>query len=236
MLLLGALCAEAQRVYDRGYSLTDAPVFVSKGTWMFGGNARYSLSQSSDYKFLVIDNINTYGYRLSASPVVCYMIRDNMGIGLRGGYTRSLMDIESAGVSIQDLDLSVKDYFSLGHEFSGAAIWRNYIPLGSSGRFAMVAEVLARATYGQSKIIDGHGAEITGTYQTKYSAYVGLNPGMMAFLNDHLALELNLGLLGVDISRSRQIHNQVDSGKLSSTQFNFMANLLTLGVGFAFYL
>ena len=65
----------------RGFS-TDA-TFVPRGQWIFGGTASYSTHTNDNYKFLIIDNIDSEGYTVGVSPMIAYAISKNMAIGVR---------------------------------------------------------------------------------------------------------------------------------------------------------
>ncbi|MBQ3582015.1 MAG: hypothetical protein II976_03590 [Alistipes sp.] len=232
--VLGVLSAQAQR-YDRGFDL-NSTTFTKKGTWMIGGQVAYSTHKNEDYHFLIIEDINSTGYRFTVSPMFCYMVRDNMGLGMRFGYGRNLLKVDSANLSIDEIDINVKDYYTLSHDFSAMAIYRNYIPLGESKRFALFNETQLAYSTGQAKLIDGHGTSIVGTYEKSNSLSLGLNPGMVAFINDHVAVEVNVGMLGLQYTSVDQTHNQVYKGSRETTQINFKVNILSIGFGLAYYL
>jgi hypothetical protein len=155
---------------------------------------------------------------------------------MRFGYGRNLLSVDSAGLSFDEININVKDYFSLNHDFSAMAIYRNYIPLGSSKRFALFNEMQLAYSTGQAKLIDGHGTSVVGTYEKSNSLSLGINPGMIAFINDHVAVELNVGMLGLQYNSVDQIHNQVNTGGRETTQINFKVNILSIGFGLAYYL
>ena len=159
-----------------------------------------------------------------------------MGLGMRFGYGRNLLKVDSASLSIDEIDINVKDYYSLSHDFSAMAIYRNYIPLGESKRFALFNETQLAYSTGQAKLIDGHGTSIVGTYEKSNSLSLGLNPGMVAFINDHVAVEVNVGMLGLQYTSVDQTHNQVYKGSRETTQINFKVNILSIGFGLAYYL
>ena len=232
--VLGVLSAQAQR-YDRGFDL-NSTTFTKKGTWMIGGQVAYSTHKNEDYHFLIIEDINSTGYRFTVSPMFCYMVRDNMGLGMRFGYGRNLLKVDSANLSIDEIDINIKDYYTLSHDFSAMAIYRNYIPLGESKRFALFNETQLAYSTGQAKLIDGHGTSIVGTYEKSNSLSLGLNPGMVAFINDHVAVEVNVGMLGLQYTSVDQTHNQVYKGSRETTQINFKVNILSIGFGLAYYL
>lgn len=234
-LALGTFTAGAQR-YDRGYDNSSAGAFVKKGSWMVGGSAMYSQHTNKNYSFLVVEDINTAGYHVSASPVVCYMFHDNMGLGLRASYKRGNLGVDSAQLSVMDITLGVDDYRTLSQEYSVAGVFRGYIPIGGSRRFSMFAEMQLGGSVAQSKITNKTDNGVKGTWEQKYKVMLGLNPGVAAFLTNRLALELNVGVMGISYSWMDQVHNQVASGSRDSTSASFMVNFLSIGVGLAYYL
>lgn len=235
LLFAAATFDVAAQRYDRGFERNPS-TFIEKGTWMVGGTVAYSTHRNDNYRFFIIEDINSNGYRFSLSPVFCYMVRDNMGVGMRFSYGRKLLKVDSASVSIDQTQINVKDYYTLSHDYSMIAIYRNYIPLGDSKRFALYNEVQFSLGGGQAKLIDGHGTGIVGTYEKTKLASIGLSPGMIAFVNDHLAVELNVGMLGLKYSQTDQIHNQVETGTRRASQINFNVNILAIGFGVAYYL
>ena len=75
--------------------------FVPRGQWIFGASASYSTHTNKDYTFLVIEDINSDGYTFKVTPLIAYAIRDNMAIGVKFIYSRSLLRIDSgSSVSI----------------------------------------------------------------------------------------------------------------------------------------
>lgn len=235
LLFAAAASSAAAQRYDRGFERNPS-AFIEKGTWMVGGTVAYSTHRNDNYRFFIIEDINSNGYRFSLSPVFCYMVRDNMGVGMRFSYGRNLLKVDSASMSIDQTQINVKDYYTLSHDYSMIAIYRNYIPLGDSKRFALYNEVQFSLGGGQAKLIDGHGTSIVGTYEKTKLASIGLSPGMIAFVNDHLAVELNVGMLGLKYSQTDQIHNQVETGTRRASQINFNVNILAIGFGVAYYL
>ena len=64
---------------------------------------------------------------------------------------------------------------------------------------------------------------------------LAVNPGIMAFLTNNLALEFNVGLFGVSYNWKNQIRNQVSYGNTGLTSAGFMVNLLSLDIGISYY-
>lgn len=235
VLMLAPLQARAQR-YDRGYDMSHQSSFVKKGSWMVGGTANYSLHNLQDYSFLMLDNISSMGYELVASPAFCYMRKDNLGVGMRLEYSRNMSRIDTAAVSVAGMDLALEDYHSIKHRYTAKAILRNYIPLGDSKRFAMVNETQVSFGWGQSKMAVFSGPGYDGTYATTSSIGINICPGMMAFADEHFAIEFSVNMLGLMYSKTKQVHNQVSYGSTDATSVNFKINILSIGFGLYYYL
>lgn len=211
---------------------------VAKGQWVFGGSLTYSTHTNTDYKFLVIDNINSKGFNVKVSPLVGYSIAPNSIIGLRGAYSRGHLVMDSASLNMGEgdgaLNIGVDYYYMLKHAYDVAAIWRQYIPLGQNKRIGLFAECQLAVGGSQTKFAEG--SPIRGTYSKGFNVSLGVNPGIVAFMTNNIALELNVGILGLGYSRTTQIHNQVSTGETSSSLMNFKVNILSIGLGVAFYI
>lgn len=234
MLFLGALSAGAQH-YDRGYEAVPSSPFVKKGTWVAGGSARYSQHINEDYNFLVISDIDSKGYSISVNPELLYMVRDNRGVGLRFSYDRDMLDLSNAELSLSDISMSAKDCYGISHKYSAHAVYRSYIPLGGSKRIAMYADLLLGGSFKQGKTFNASGEYVRGTYEQAYALELAVDPGLVAFLSERLAVEVNVGIFGISYRWNNQTHNQVLNGHTDSASAGFMLNLLSLGVGLSYY-
>lgn len=235
LIAMGTLGAHAQR-FDRGIEV-NSTVFVPKGQWIVGGNVSYSTHDNENYKFLVIENINSTGYNFKVSPMFAYAIKDNMALGLRGGYNRQLLKVNNADLNLgEDMNLGISDYYSLNHTSTGSVIYRNYITLGKSKRFALFNEMQLSYGYGQAKLVDSSGAAVTGTYETTHDIAIGCSPGLVAFINNSTAVEVNVGVLGFNYSQTKQVTDQVYVGYRKASQMNFKINIFSIALGIAFYL
>ena len=234
MLFLGALSTEA-RHYDRGYESMPSSPFIKKGTWVAGGTLRYSQHLNDNHNILLINGINSNGYSISVNPKTLYMIKDNMGVGLKFSYDRSMLDLGSAGISVSDISMSAKDCYQINHKFSAHAVCRAYIPFADIKRFALFADLMLGGSYKQGKAFNAGGDNVLGVYEQSYALELAVNPGIVAFLTDNLALEMNVGLFGVSYSWKNQIRNQVSMGNMDMASAGFMVNLLSIGVGLSYY-
>ncbi|MGL5773063.1 MAG: hypothetical protein ACRCX1_09840, partial [Bacteroidales bacterium] len=188
-------------------------------------------------QFLIVEGLNSDGYTFKVTPLICYAFKDNIAGGGRFSYGRTLTRLSETDIVInEDNKFNVKDMYSLSHSFSGMAILRNYISLGNSRRFALYCETQLQFGKSQSKIVTGSGESLTGTYKTGTDLGIGVTPGMVAFINNFMAVELNVGVMGFNFSKERQVTNQVHVGEQSMSSGNFKINIFSLGLGIAFYL
>ena len=226
--------SHSQRRQSRGIANIRTE-FVPKGQWVFGGSVSYSTHTNDNYNFLIFEDIQSNGYQFKVTPLVGYAYSKNSLVGVRFGYSRGLTQLDNASLSITSLDNSF--YYSLKHSYNVEALWRNYIPLGRDNkRFALFAQVGLAVGGSQSKLASGPQQSLSGAYSTSFDVALGVNPGIAAFLTNNMAIEVNIGVLGLSYSRTRQISNQVVSGTTSLSQMNFKVNIFSIGLGASFYL
>lgn len=213
-------------------------VFVPKGQWILGANASYSTHDNDSYNFAIIEGIQSDGYTFKVSPLLSYAIRNNMAIGIRGVYSRTNLMIDRADVVIGDdatgTQIGVSDYQSIEHTYSVAFSWRQYIPLGRNKRFALFNEMQFAAGGIQSKFASGQ--PVKGTYESGYTLSLGVSPGLVAFATNNVAIEVNVGVMGISYADVEQVHNQVTVGHRKTSNMNFKVNIFSIGVGLACYL
>ena len=215
--------------------------FVPKGQWIFGGTASYSAHRNSNYTFTLINSIDSEGYTVNVSPMLGYAPWKNMAVGVRFGYSRSLLALDNAKLSVSGADLTVDMFHQIKHSYVGTLFWRPYIPLGHSNRFAFFAEVQLNLSGGQSKavaktnIVDGY-QNYRGTYAQHFGAQVALQPGIVAFVTNNVAVELSIGVLGIGLDRTKQIKDNLVEANVKAIDTNFKLNLLSVGFGMSFYL
>lgn len=212
-------------------------VFVPKGQWIVGSSVSYSEHTENNYDFLMVEKINSDGYSFKLSPMFAYALKDNMALGGRFKYGRTLVRMDETQLNLDDeTSFDINNIYQLKHSYSAMAIFRNYIPLGDSKRFAVFSETQLEVGGSQSKVSNGKGEALTGTYSRSTDLGFGVSPGMVAFINNYTAVEVSIGVLGVNLSKTRQVTNQVETGEQSSTSANFKINIFSIGLGIAFYL
>ena len=222
---------------ERG--LTDPRnLFVPKGQWVFGGTASYSTHTNEGYQFLIVEGLDSKGYTVRVSPMIAYALTDNMALGGRFIYSRTLLELDKAELQLgdegSDTDLKANNYYSLRHNYSVAAIWRQYIPLGRNKRFALFNETQLSVGGTQARFTND--SPVKGTYETGYTLSLGISPGIVAFATNNMAVEVNVGVMGISYTHTKQVHNQVTVGKRNTSMMNFKVNIFSIGLGMAFYL
>lgn len=226
-----ALCAQE---IDREVEKTQ---FVPKGQWLFGGTFSYRQTSADSYKFIIIEDINGYNYTFNASPYFGYFFKDNMCVGGRFGYKRSMLKLDNLSLNLsEDLNFDITDYYTLSHVYSGAAMFRNYLSIGKSKRFGLFNEVRLVLGGGQSKIISGKGAELTGTYQDVFEMELGVTPGILAFITNNVAIEASVNVMGFKYQNYKQTTNQIYTGSLDHSSVNFKIDILSINIGVSFYI
>ncbi len=213
-------------------------VFVPAGQWIFGGTASYSTHVNSSYTFLIIEGIDSDGYTFKISPLIGYAPRDNMAFGMRFIYSRTLLRVNGGALNLGDeesgTNITAEYYYSLKHSYSVAAIWRQYIPLGRNKRFALFNEMSLTAGGHQTKFAAD--SPVRGTYETGTSIALGVSPGLIAFATNFVAIEVNIGVMGISYTHSHQVKNQVQTADLRTSNMNFRINPLSIGLGVSFHL
>ncbi len=232
--LLGVTQVNAQEVFKRGLEQVS---FIPKGQWITGVSVSYSQSNQNNYQFLIIENITGDTYSFKVSPMLMYCFKDNLAAGGRLAYTRSRTKLESANVVLDsETTYDVDNLYAISHNYYGTAAFRNYISLGRSMRFGFFNEVQMQFGGGESKICNGRGDDLTGTFERNYSIDIGLAPGMIMFLNNYSAIEVNVGVLGFSYTHTKSTTDQIYVANRNSKSANFKINLFSISFGVAFYL
>lgn len=211
--------------------------FIPRGQWITGVSVSYAQSNQDNYQFFIVEDISGDVYTFKVSPMAMYAFRDNMAVGFKLGYQRTKGSMDSGSVKLDsETSYDADHLYSITSNFYGTAVFRNYISLGNSMRFGLFNEVQLELGGGQSKIQNGTGVDLTGTYQRNFTLNIGLAPGAMMFLNDYSAIEVNVGVLGFGYSHTRATTDQVYVSHRNYSHANFKINLFSISFGVVFYL
>ena len=224
----------AKKKVDRGI---EKVTLVPKGYWLMGGSFSYSENTADDYEFLVLDDIKGTNYSFKVSPFLGYFVGNDLAIGARFAYGRSMLNLGSISLDInEDLNFDIENFYSLQHVYTGSVFMRNYVALGKSKRFGIFNEVRLSVGGGQSKQISGeNNDEITGSYQDILEMELGLIPGIIGFLTENVAVEASVNVLGFEYKKYSQVRDQIYEGSFESSGVNFKVDIFSINIGLSFY-
>lgn len=215
----------------------ESVVFVPKGQWITGVSVSYAMSTQSKYQFLIFEGISGDTYSFKISPMLMYAVRDDLALGGRFSYARSLTKLKNADVILDsETDYSIDHLYRLAHNYYFTGMMRNYFSIGKSTRFGFFNELQLQIGGGQSKLTTGMGKSLTGTYERNFSLDVGLAPGVTVFLNNYSALEVNIGVLGFSYTATKALKDQIYESRRNSKSANFRINLFSIQFGVTFFL
>ena len=222
-------------------------VFVPKGTWMIGGQISYGTNSMDNINVLVLENVKFANTSFGVSPFASYFFKDNISAGVRFNYNYNKISLDNLDLSLgQDLNISLKDLYFIENSYQVSGFLRTYMSLSKSKIFAFFNEV--RVTYGHSSgkntrgIYDpnNQGEYFRGTYANTNSLHIGFAPGLTAFVQDWMAVEVQMGVMGFGFNWQTQEtkkNNAPDSeGKVNSFNGKFKIDLFSIAIGTTFYL
>lgn len=241
--LAGSKDNEPVEPFDRGIGMSDV-VFIPKGTVGAGVNFSYNTIDmgnaidESGYSMLfdLLGGLDANVYTFGLAPHLSYFVANNVSIGARFDYDRSSVDLGNASLSLgEDMTFGISDYHTLKHMFSGSLTMRYYMSIAESKRFAIFAELRATGAYGEAKNWKVDGDVRSGTYQTTYKGALTFVPGISVFAHDNVAVEVAIGILGINYTHVDQVRNQVEHSSMQTSGANFRINPLTIEIGTCFY-
>lgn len=211
--------------------------FIPKGQWITGVSVSYSQSSQDNYTFFVLEHLNGDTYTFKVSPMLFYSFKDNLAAGGRFAYQRSRTQLDSGYFNLgEDTNYEIDHLYRIAHNFYVGAGFRNYLPLGNTLRFGFFNEVQLQLGGGQSKIENGSGEDLTGTYETNFNLSLGLQPGLVVFLNNYSAIEVSVGVLGFEYTHTNATTDQIYESTRNTKSANFRINLFSIQFGAVFYL
>ena len=160
-----------RKVFDRGIQ---SHTFIPKGQWMVGSTFSYSEHEDDNYKFLVLEKIESTGYTFKVSPFFGYFIRDNVALGGRFSYNRTYTDLGNISWIWMMISIWYQWCKLFGAYFFCYGFVRTYMPIGSSKIFGLFNEARVTYGYGQGKNSSGTDTDYTGTYQTIQNLQIGM--------------------------------------------------------------
>ncbi len=211
-------------------------IFMPKGQWLVGGSLSYSAHNLSDYRFVVLENASGRGYTANFQLMAGYSVMDNMSLGFKAGYTRTRVDLASADIDLgEDLNFDISDYFTLSQMYSGTVFMRNYLSLFKSRRFALFNDLELRYGQGTGKTVNGVGESLEGMFQKVRKFEMGFCPGLIVFVANNLAFEGSAEMIGLHMTFTDQLTNQVEKGSRRKTAARFGVDIFSIKLGITGY-
>lgn len=233
---LASVCASAsaQVEFRRGL---EQNTFIPKGQWITGVSVSFSQSKEDNYQFLIVEDMTSNSYKVKVSPMLLYSFHDNMAAGGRFAYTRSRVKLDKARVVLaSDTEYNIDNLYSISQNYSAMGVFRNYISLGRQRRFGLFNEVQLEVGGGESKLSKGLPDDFTGTFERTWNLNIGVAPGLVMFLNNYSAIEVNVGILGFNYTHTKSTTDQIYIADRNAKRANFKINLFSITFGVAFYL
>lgn len=230
--------------FDRGIGISRS-VFIPKGTFSVGASFSYSTfdvgngADDAGFKALfgLVNGLSGNLVTGGVSPYGSYFVMDNLAVGGRFNFKRTSYGIGSANLSISDISFGVSNMNYMKDSYSGAVFARYFIPFGDSRRFAMFAELAASGGYAEAQSYSlNEYNEKNGTYQNIYDFEIGVIPGICAFVTNSVALEISVGLVGLNYQKVIQRTNQIETSVMESSGANYKINLLNINFGISLYI
>jgi hypothetical protein len=205
---------------------------------------------------VILDALNSRGNTMTVSPMVHYVFANNQSIGVKFTYRHSLFDMAGATINLTE-ELSEMllgedgrlRYRNESDNYMGYVAYRYYVSLGGGKRFLIFNEVQAGVGGGSGR--EDEGQTIAGdikrsTWQRSMNLSLGFSPGATFFVTNHMAVELQIGLLGYKFQKITQEHTvaavtpaELDAAPRdgSRTTHNVSArfDLLSIAFGGTFY-
>ena len=223
----------------------DRNVFAYKSEWMCGISASYATLSSDDATLaVVIDNLNLGGSIISVKPYIGYFYRNNLAIGARFGYSRTMGHFDSANINlgnfINGIEFSTEgiavDYLSNAYSF--AIFHRAYVPLDRKGRFGVFGELELEGSYGRSQFGFMYNDEWTRSISDAYKVRFNFNPGVAAYIFPNACATVSFGLGGLQYNHIKQFDaNMVPTGGTRDySKLRFRLNITEINIGVTVHL
>ena len=223
----------------------DRNVFAYKSEWMCGISASYATLSSDDATLaVVIDNLNLGGSIISVKPYIGYFYRNNLAIGARFGYSRTMGHFDSANINlgnfINGIEFSTEgiavDYLSNAYSF--ALFHRAYVPLDRKGRFGVFGELELEGSYGRSQFGFMYNDEWTRSISDAYKVRFNFNPGVAAYIFPNVCATVSFGLGGLQYNHIKQFDAEMNptGGTRNYSKLRFRLNITEINIGVTVHL
>lgn len=220
---------------DMSFALLGIPVpdsdmgSLKKGTRFVGlsMNLKSMDAENPSSIFANIEQVDQSRYKINTYGG--YFIKDLFALGGKWQYDYTKNDNSLTDNEISRIQV-VKQYNTVGF------IMRNYLPIDESGRFSLFVETGVDFGYGKEVKQETLENDIDRTVSHNYILDIGVTPGIMAFIDEGVAVEASVNVLGWKSEWGKyDFNNGERKGSTSSTELDFTVNLLSLFIGVTYY-
>ena len=215
---------------------------LKKGTWLLGGTLSAKSNSLSDIDLLVVDvesfDQRAFNIRLEGS----YFFKENVSVGLGLQFGEDKVDLVA-----NLLNNSYKrDIRNFSRSYGVLGFIKNHIPVSSNNVFYVTNQTELFYGYKSGPSETFISDILERQYGEKHSMGISIRPGILVFLTDDFAFDLNMGILGFSHSQENVAYkypennppsesNRKEDSKNRSTDLNLKFDLLKIGFGFSYY-
>lgn len=206
-----------------------------KGLWHLGLTANYGELSTDDSEFLsLIQDVDLKGKIYSIKPSVSYFLRNNVCVGMRLGFTKGEMGINSFKVDIDDdMSFNLHDIKYTSDSYSAAVFIQQYFGLTRRGRFAVFNEAEVSYGTGSTHFIRPFNGQIRDTRTRTQSFNINYSPGVSIMMMKNAAFNLSFGIFGFHLKNEKQWDDGEEAGSRITSGINFRFNLFNINFGVA---
>ncbi|MGM9802570.1 MAG: hypothetical protein ACI308_00175 [Muribaculaceae bacterium] len=227
------------RNYGRYHRGLYTHLFVPKGQFAFGLQASYRNASSEDFQLLsYITDLDFAGTIYSFKPYMCYFYNHNRCLGVRFGFSRTDLDLNSFSVDFDDdVNFDVRDVKYYTNSVSWEVFHRSYIGLDNSRRFAVFNEVAFKYGNGNGLFRRLYDDQPKETKTNTNEVRLDFSPGLCVFVQEKVAFNVSFGIFGWYWRRDRSsTAGAEEDGTRSTSGAKFKINLMNLKLGVAVFL
>ena len=213
-----------------------------KGTWLLGGTFSAKSNNLSDIDLLVVDvekfDQRAFNLRLEGS----YFFKENLSLGLGLQFGEDKADLKANLLN----NSYTRDIRNFNRTYGVLGFIKNHIPVSSNNVFYVTNQTELFYGYKSGPSETYIDDILERQYAVKHSMGLTIRPGILIFLTDNFAFDLNMGVLGFSHSEQNVSYtyppnnppsesNRKEDTKNTTTDLNLKFDLLKVGFGFSYY-
>lgn len=207
-----------------------------------GGTLSAKSNSLSDIDLFVVDvekfDQRAFNFRLEGS----YFFKENISVGLGLQFGEDKADL------VADLlnNSYKRDIRNFSRTYGVLGFIKNHIPVSSNNVFYVTNQTELFYGYKSGPSETYISDILERKYADKHSMGISIRPGILVFLTDNFAFDLNMGILGFSHSKEDVRYtypennppsesNRKENTTNKSTSLNLKFDLLKIGFGFSYY-